>query len=192
MAKKIKLGKTGSRSLNDVVLFEPEIAAAAPVNAVAGAGVLTMDTQPTAGDTMTIGTTVYTFTADGTADEAGEIDVGADLADAKTLVIAAINGTDGNNTAHESVSAGAFATNDLPITALVKGTAGNAIATTETFTAGTNVFAAVTLENGVDGTDAVSWETLWYSGEFYINASESSGRGVLTDTWYSLGATIVS
>lgn len=190
--KKVQLGKNGSASLNAVILSQPEIAASAPVNAVAAAGVLTMDTQPLADDTMTIGTTVYTFTADGTASAAGEIDVGVDLADAKTLVIAAINGTDGNNDAHPLVSAGAFTGDDLPITALVKGAAGNAVATTETFDAVTNVFAAVTLENGVDGTDADAWEMVFNSGELYMNASEADGRGVETDTWYSLGATIVS
>lgn len=192
MAKQIKLGKTGSRSLNAVVLMQPEISDAAPINAAAATVTLTLDTQPTATDTMTVGTMVYTFMPDGTADEAGEIDVGADLADAKTLIIAAINGTDGNNAAHESVSAGAFAGDDLVLTALVKGAAGDSIAATETFTAGTNVFDTATLDGGVDGTDALAWETLWYAGELYINSSESSGRGVLTDTWYSLGATIVS
>lgn len=192
MGKEIQLGKTGSSSLNKVVLKQPEVVASAPVNAVAGDVTLTVDTQPIAGDTFTLGTTVYIFVTDETADEAGEIDVGADLADAKTLIIAAINGTDGNNDAHESVSAGAFTGNDLPITALVKGVAGNSIDSTETFDAGTNVFSAATLTGGVDGTDGVAWETLWYSGELYINGTETGSAGVLTDTWYSLGATIVS
>lgn len=129
--------------------------AGTPVNAVASQGTLTMDTQPTAGDTMTIGTKTYTFTADGTAAADGEIDVGADLADAKTLVPAAINGTDGINTAHTQVTAAAFVGDDMVITASTKGTAGDSIATTETFTAVTNVFDAATLGTttaGVNGT----------------------------------------
>jgi hypothetical protein len=139
----------------------------APVNAVASQGTLTMDTQPTAGDTMTIGTTVYTFMADGTADEEGEIDVGADLADAKTLVIAAINGTDGNNTAHALVSAGTWTGDDLPLTAKTKGTAGDAIATTENFTAGTNVFDATTLGTTTAGVDG----TVGAKGQAYVDSS---------------------
>ena len=123
-----------------------------PVNAVSASGTLTMDTQPTAGNTLTIGTKVYTFTADGTADADGEIDVGADLADAKALVVAAINGSDNINTAHPQVTAAAFTGDDMVITAITKGTAGNSIATTETFTEGTNVWAAATLGSGVNGT----------------------------------------
>jgi len=142
-------------------------ATSAPVNAVASQGTLTMDTQPTAGDTMTVGATTYTFTTDGTADEEGEIDVGADLADAKTLVVAAINGTDGNNTANATVSAAAFSGDDCVLSAKTKGTAGDAIVTTETFTAETNVFDATTLGTttaGVDSTTAVK-------GQMYVDAS---------------------
>ena len=139
----------------------------APVNAVASQGTLTMDTQPTVGDTMTIGSKTYTFTTDGTAASDGEIDVGADLADAKTLVPAAINGTDGINTANASVTAAAFSGDDMVVTAITKGTAGDSIATTETFTAGTNVFDAATLGTttaGVDSTTAVK-------GQMYVDAS---------------------
>lgn len=191
MGKLIAKGKVGSDSLNDVVLRHPEVTTA-PVNAVAGSVTLTMDTQPTADDTMTIGTKVYTFTADGTAAADGEIDVGADLADAKTLVVAAINGTDGINTAHPDVTAAAFSGDDCVITAKVKGTAGNAIASTETFTAGTNVFDGATLAGGVDGTDGLAWETLYASGVLYINATDTDSQGVLTDTWRSVSLTLVS
>ena len=157
--------------VNAQLAYVNAIAGAAPVNAVASQGTLTMDTQPTADDTMTIGTKVYTFTTDGTAAADGEIDVGADLADAKTLVVAAINGTDGNNDAHTSVTAAAFAGDDCVITASTKGTAGDAIATTETFTAGTNVFDAATLGTttaGVDGTVGVASESRYYDGKLWI------------------------
>ena len=116
-------------------------------------GTLTVDTQPTVGDTMTIDGKVFTFTADTTADEDGEIDVGTDLADAKTNIVAAINGTDGVNTAHTSVTAAAFSGNDCVLTAIKGGTAGDSIATTETFTAGTNVFDAATLGTTTAGVD---------------------------------------
>lgn len=123
------------------------------VVAVAAQGTLTVDTQPLADDTMTIGTKEYTFMADGTASADGEIDVGADLADVKTLIVAAINGTDGINTAHTLVTAGDFDSNDCVLTASSVGTSGNSIATTETFSAETNVFDAATLGTTTAGVD---------------------------------------
>lgn len=116
-------------------------------------GTLTVDTQPTAGDTMTIGSKTYTFVPAGTANADGEISIGADLAAAQANIVAAINGTDGRNTAHTLVSAADFSSNQCVITALVGGTAGNSIATTETFTAGSNVFDAATLGTTTAGTD---------------------------------------
>ena len=113
-------------------------------------GTLTVDTQPTSGDTMTIGTKVYTFVPVGTANGDGEISIGANLAGAQAAIVAAINGTDGVNEPHPKVRASVFATDASTITAMVGGTAGDLIATTETFTAATNVFGAVTLGNGAD------------------------------------------
>ena len=116
----------------------------------ASSGTLTVDTQATADDTMTIGTKEYTFVADGSEADDGDISVGTDLATCQANIVAAINGTDTINTANTFASAGAFAANDSTITALVGGTVGDAIATTETFTAATNVFAAATLGSGAD------------------------------------------
>jgi len=124
-------------------------------NATKSAGTLTLTDQPTAGDTMTIGTKVYTFVPNGTANADGEISVGTDLATAKVALVAAINGTDSVNTAHALVSAAAFAVNDCVITAFIGGTSGDLIATTETFTAVTNVFDAATLGTTVAGVDCV-------------------------------------
>jgi hypothetical protein len=116
----------------------------------ASSGTLTVDTQPTSGDTMTIGTKEYTFVPDGTANADGKISIGTDLPTAQAAIVAAINGTDSVNTAHPLVSASAFAANDCTITALIGGTAGDTIATTETFSAESNVFAAVVLGSGAD------------------------------------------
>lgn len=168
--------------------FEYMFSPGTPVNAVASAGTLTMDTQPTADDTMTIGTKTYTFTADGTADEDGEIDVGADLADAKTLVVAAINGTDGNNTAHTQVTAAAFSGDDCVITASTKGTAGDDIATTETFTAGTNVFDAATLGTttaGVDGTVGTAGQMKYDTSYLYVCGADNA---IADANWLRMGA----
>lgn len=120
----------------------------------ASTGTLTMDTQPIAGDKVTIGAKVFTFVPVGTDTADGEISIGVDVAAAQAAFVAAINGTDGVNDPHPLVSAGAFAANASVITALIGGVAGDAIATTETFTAATNVFAAVTLGTGADCTAA--------------------------------------
>jgi hypothetical protein len=112
------------------------------------ARVLTIDTQPTVGDTMTIGTKVYTFVADADANVDGEISVGLSLNDAQLNIIDAINGDDEVNTAHPLVTCGDFLANEAIITAKIGGTAANSIATIETFTANTNIFAGVTLTGG--------------------------------------------
>jgi len=140
--------------------------------------VLTVDTQPTAGDTMTIGVKTFTFVPVGTANGNGEISIGADLAAAKVNIVAAINGTDSINTVHTQVSAGDFSTNDCTITALVGGVAGNAIATTETFSAGTNIFAGATLTGGTDCTAPNAVTALVAA----ITASDTQGVGGVDGT----------
>lgn len=121
-----------------------------PTVAVASTGTLTVDTNPIEGDTMTIGTTVYTFVDSDDFDTAGEIPIDNTLDETQISIVAAVNGTDGINTAHTLVTMGDFAANDSIITAIEKGTSGDAIATTETFDAVTNIFAAGTLGSGVD------------------------------------------
>lgn len=122
----------------------------------ASQGTLTMDTQPTALDTVTIGARTYAWVPNGAASFDGEISIGADLAEAKVNFVAAVNGTDGWNTANTVASAAAFAANDCVLTALVPGTAGDAIATTESFTAASNVFDAATLGTTTAGVDCTA------------------------------------
>jgi hypothetical protein len=90
--------------------------------------------------------------------------------------VAAINGTDGINTPHPSVDAGNFAANACLLTALVGGVAGNATATTETFTAGTNVFDAATLGTTTAGVDCTKGDarTALVAA---ITASDTQGVG---------------
>ena len=156
----------GNSVQDDKVTNPISFTTSAPVNAVASQGTLTMDTQPTVGNTMTIGASVYTFTTDGTAAAEGEIDVGADLADCKTLVVAAINGTD-HNTANASVTAATFSGDDCVLTAIIKGTAANSVATTETFTAATNIFDAATLGTTTAGVNS----TTGVKGQMFVDAS---------------------
>lgn len=143
------------------------------IHSVKSTGTLTMDTQPLSGDKVTIGTKVYTFVPVGTDTADGEVSIGADLAEAQANLVAAINGTDGISTPHPLVSAADFAADDCVITALVGGVLGDAIATTETFTAGTNIFAVGTLGGGVDclAADAVTALVL------AITASDTQGVG---------------
>lgn len=142
----------------------------------AAQGTLTVDTQPTAGDTFTIGSRVYTLVANDQTPKGNldQIQLGANLAATQANIVAAINGTDTDPYAierHADVSAAAFSANASVITARRAGTAGNTIATTETFTAGTNVFNAATLGTTTAGTNtyasAIALPT--------IGSSDSSG-----------------
>jgi len=108
-------------------------------------GTLTVDTVPTATDTMTINTTVYTFVAVGALTNPGDIEIGLNAIEAQENITAAIEGTDGVNTAHTTVNIAAWSSDAAVLEYYIHGTAGNSIVTTETFTAGTNVFDAGTL-----------------------------------------------
>ena len=123
-------------------------------------GTLTVDTQPTVMDTMTIGDVVYTFKAPEDTDTDGEISIGTDLATAQANIVAAVNGTDGINTANPYVTMADFAADAAVLTAIEGGTAGDLIATTETFTAVTNVFDAATLGTTTAGADATGAEAV--------------------------------
>lgn len=62
-------------------------------NNVPTSQVMTLDTQPTAGKTMEVAGSVWTFVANGAASGAGEISIGASLAATQAIVLDAINGT---------------------------------------------------------------------------------------------------
>jgi len=151
---------------------------------------LTVDTQPSSGDTMTIGTKIFTFVPVGTANADGEISIGADLAGAQEAIVAAINGLDGFNQAHDLVSAGDFALDVCAVTALVGGTVGNTIASTENFTAGTNVFAAEALADGADcsAANAVTALVLAITNNDTQGVSAADGTGDTVDLTANIGA----
>lgn len=113
-------------------------------------GTLTVGIQPISGDKMTIGTKIYTFVPVGTDTADGEISIGADLAACKVNIVAAINGEDEFNVAHPLVKASAFVVDDMGLTAIAGGVAGNTIATTSSFTAQGNAFGAGALSTGTD------------------------------------------
>lgn len=106
--------------------------------AVKATGTLTMSVNPTSGDTLTIGSEVYTFGAG-----PGQIAIGGDAATTQTSLRASLLN-------HPSVDVGTWGSNAITITAKTAGVLGNAIGTTETFTSGSNVFAATTLLGGLE------------------------------------------
>ena len=122
----------------------------------AAQGTLTIDTQPTNGDTITLGGDTYTFVENGQSPSWGrlEVELGADLAETKVSLVAAINGDYFDFEANRSVTAGDFAGDDSVLTAIATGTTGNEIVTTETFTEATNIFDGTTLGTTTAGTDS--------------------------------------
>jgi hypothetical protein len=121
--------------------------------ATAAQGTLTLAVQPTANDTMTIGTVLYTYVTGGAG--AGEISRGADLAAAKVNTVSAINGTDGVNVNNDVFCAAAFVGIDLVITAKIAGVAGNDISLSESFANVGNIFDAEVLGTTTPGIDCV-------------------------------------
>lgn len=117
--------------------------------AVAATAVLTIDTQPTAGDELVIDSTTYTFVAFADFDDALEIPIGNELGQTQNNIVNAILGQDGENAAHGSATISAFSGNDATVTALTAGDAGNTITTTIDATGG-NAFDTATLEDGAD------------------------------------------
>lgn len=157
---------------------------ATPVNAVKASTSITIDTQVTADDTMTIGDKVYTFVADGTEANDGDISVGTDLATCQENIVKAINGTDTINEANMYAAAGDFNTDDSIVTALIVGDEQNTIATTSSFTTGTNKFATTTLINGRYATQTGT-SSFWIApnGTWYI--SETGVDKWSMDGWKS-------
>ena len=124
-------------------------------------GFLGMATKPTTtDDTVTIGTTVYRFMD--TPSAAYDVFIGATVATSQANLVHAINGTGlaGTNwyagtVAHPDVTAGAWTSDVLIVQAkvTVPGPEADLIATTETFTDGTDAWVAATLEGGAYGSD---------------------------------------
>lgn len=124
----------------------------------AAAGTLTFSGVSVEDETVTIGTRVYTF-KDSPA-SANQVKTGADAAESIANLVAAINGAAGAGTlygtgtvAHAQGTAAAVGST-LVFTSTLYGTAGNALATTETMTNAS--WGAATLAGGTDYTAADS------------------------------------
>jgi hypothetical protein len=143
--------------------------------AVAAEGTLTMAVDPTDTNTFTIGSITYTF-LDSFVDAVDNVFTGADLAAAKVNLVAAVTATGGTpgtthfttQVANPDVDIATFIGDDAVLTALVAGFAGNALATTETFTSGSNVFDALTLGDTTLGADAILAEDSLWSGALIV------------------------
>lgn len=127
-------------------------------------GTLTASANVADGDTVTVGTTVYTFET-GTIDTAYEVLVGATASDSLDNLIAAVNGAAGAGTlygtgtvANTDATAVAGAGDTVDFTAIAPGTAGNSVATTEV--SATLSFGSATLTGGTNGTITVAEDLL--------------------------------
>lgn len=115
---------------------------------VAAQGTLTMATNPTANDTITIDGVVYTFVATDDGSKTNAIVIGANVGETQdNLEAVLVDGT------HPTVNAAAFSLNAMVLTARTKGLAGSSIATTETFTDVSDGFDATTLGTTTEGVD---------------------------------------
>lgn len=157
----LKLGKGGTRRLNKKLPTS-----GTPVNGAYAQGALSMATKPTADDTVTIGDKVYKFVASPSA--AYDVAIGAAVANSQANLVAAING-DALTPAHPDVAAADFATNVMIVSARVSGTAGNSIATTETFTDGTDAWDAATM--GTETAGVAESHTDAMAGDMFVDSS---------------------
>ena len=94
-------------------------------------GTLTFIDEIRANDQVKLGDTTYTAIANGQTPVAGQFNLGSGTAGNITNLIAAINGTDGVNTANASATAASGAGATLVATAKVGGAASGAIASTD-------------------------------------------------------------
>lgn len=156
----LQTGKNGTQSINKRIPTN-----GTPINGTTSQGTLTMDTKPTADDTLTIGTTTYTFVA--TPADTGDVAIGAAVANSQANLVTAINDGDTYNDANAFATIGDFADDDAVLTAIEPGADGETVATTETFAAETNVFDGTTLGTTTEGVDG----TLGEAGDCYIDSS---------------------
>lgn len=160
------------------------------VIAMASQGTLTMDTEPLDGDDLTIDTKVYTFQTVLLVGD-GNVAIGADLAASKVNLVAAINltGTEGveygaGMTKHPTVTVVAFVADDMVLTAITPGVAGDLIDTTETFDEVTNIFDDATLGTTRAGLDSSGLSASGFvSGddEVTVVLSNTTGSAIVPD-----------
>lgn len=148
-------GQFGYQTLNKTAPNDDSFIEAALIPAT---GTLTMGAVPANNETVTVGTkdgtnaAVYTFKT-ALSGAAYEVLIGASVAATAANLVSAINGTSGAGTtygtgtvANNDVSAATNPSNQVVATALIPGTSGNSIATTETLANG--AWGGTTLSGG--------------------------------------------
>ena len=143
--------------------------------AIKAQGKLTLQNQPSVGQTITLGTKTYSFVASLVTNTDGQIVIGATVAATRENIMAAVNlsGLPGSQYAsatslNADVEASFISGNDVIFTAKIGGIAGNSIASTSTLVA-PNAFDATTLgtyRTGETASDADSIIIPGYRGCF--------------------------
>lgn len=156
---------------------------------VAAQATLSMATKPTDGDTVTVGSIEYTF-LDSFVDAVNNVFTGADLAASQANLVAAINATGGtpgtthytSQVANPDASVAAFSGNDMVATALLAGTAGNSLASEETFTDVTDAWDAATFGTTLAGEDSSELSVDgWVSAEDVVSVRVSNASAGAVD-----------
>lgn len=193
------------RCIADVVeLINTEFQAIAdsPIQAT---GTLTMPTKPLTTETVTINSRVYKFVAAPSA--TGDVALGANVAASQANLLLALAG-DTYNVAQTAITWSAWASNVLTITAVVRGTAGNAytLATTvtgasvsgATLAGGANTMAAYSVTSGLqksmnDAMKACSNLAYQYQMEKFTTALLTEFASVVTNNLsYTVGTSFAS
>ena len=157
-----------SADLTVLEYIQESTAGVTPNNGTKATGTLTTTANFSDGETVTIGTKVYTM-QDTLTNVDGHVKIGASATASLANLAAAINNTGGVrgtdyaalNTADPEVTATSGATT-LVATAKVAGTANNSVATTET--SATASWGAATLAGGTNSS-ITAWKKLRYTGE---------------------------
>lgn len=160
-------------------------------NNLPSAVTLTVDTQPANAETFTIAGVTWTCVTDGTAAAAGEVNIGTDLADFKTIFVKVINGTssaDYVDTATENrrtyqnmqLAAATFSGNTCAITGYGK------LNASETFATATNVFGTETTQMLFGRQGAISLGIQMYP-ELYVNPEPKQiAKNYITHTLFGV------
>lgn len=157
-----RLGAGKGTSFGGITRLSPKDWVGGTMNPVKAQGKLTIAANPLNGETITIGTNVYTFQTTLTNNN-GNVAIGGSVALTQANLVSAINlsGLPGTQYAlatrvNDFVTISDFTTNTATLTAKTTGTAGNSIATTETMTNVGNIFDATTLGTFRAGEEATS------------------------------------
>lgn len=135
-----------------------------PTGMAFASGTLAMPVNPTLGDTVTLGSLTYNFVATLTG-SGNQVLIGPDVyTTAQNLAGATQNASYGNQSqgvtfylsgsaanSDATIATPAYRVSTLIATAVATGTSGNSVASTSSFTSGSNGWAASTLSGGVAG-----------------------------------------